>query len=724
MVNLQGPGIGISFNEDPGHNGWIPHPLASVPEVLDSPVRLLERQFLTSEIQSKYEINGQLIRQRHTVLHNKVACMMEMSAGLNHSLPMLGHTLGCSQVRVLHNGIEVTEAAKQHKPMMYRIRMNLWEGTRQFDPVIRVGGEEVLCSNRKWFQDITDYAFDIPSNTTRVELFFEFSRNAFEADPAGVGDGELMYRCSWIDEAEGRIVDAFEEEAASQSGTLSELYLDKALQAWEKLERQLPSIHMPDQSLESFASFTFINQQMCEILPEGLISYPAMMAKQTFWGFWMWDYAFHAVASRWIEGHRLAKGSMLNMANMQWDNGCITNSAQPYGVNVFLEEHGSKRQNLHISLVPDDAIGGTHPPAFGFAVKKLLESTGSLSFAEGLLPYLCKYNAWFQQNQIEAEYPDLIVVRKWSDSGQDNAKRWGNRIYTLFGDAEPCWWDFPIIGVDINVLWVEQNEVIGELYKQLGQQEEGNRYLEQARRTREAIQRELWNEEEGFYFDLHVKTGKHIPVYSPAGFFPLYIQLVTSKQYERLNEHLLDENRFWTRFPLPTLSADDADFNPAYSYWRGPVWFYFNYFVTEGLYHYDSDVGDMLFHKTIDLMTHKGFVTAYENYNPLTGDGYNAAHFLWGGLMASTLIERICGITPTKEGVLVLDPKHIPADWGGFSLDRLPILGGIVSVSFERNAEGAAFVVNCTRREPLQVELQGVRYVLAMDEPMKLQING
>ncbi|MCA9911168.1 MAG: glycogen debranching protein, partial [Anaerolineae bacterium] len=75
---------------------------------------------------------------------------------------------------------------------------------------------------------------------------------------------------------------------------------------------------------------------------------------------------------------------------------------------------------------------------------------------------------------------------------------------------------------------------------------------------------------------------------------------------------------FWTEWPLPTVAANDAKFDPM-QMWRGPTWVNINYMFVEALERIGrQDLARSLRRKTLDLI--KLHTDIYEYYNPLTGE--------------------------------------------------------------------------------------------------------
>src|SRR3972149_196900 len=102
-------------------------------------------------------------------------------------------------------------------------------------------------------------------------------------------------------------------------------------------------------------------------------------------------------------------------------------------------------------------------------------------------------------------------------------------------------------------------------------------------------------------------------------FFPLYF---------------LNPDEFYLPFILPTTSKSDPAFDPK-GFWRGPIWISTNWIVFKGLKNYGFEVeAKYLLDCSIKLLEKSGF---REQYNPLTGEGFGARNFTWGGLIADML---------------------------------------------------------------------------------------
>jgi glycogen debranching enzyme len=80
---------------------------------------------------------------------------------------------------------------------------------------------------------------------------------------------------------------------------------------------------------------------------------------------------------------------------------------------------------------------------------------------------------------------------------------------------------------------------------------------------------------------------------------------------------LHDPQRFWPRFPVPTVALDDPAFNPD-RMWRGPVWLNVNRLLVEGLTRsgYAAEAAALRRRTLEGALAYPDF---REYYNPLSG---------------------------------------------------------------------------------------------------------
>ncbi len=124
-----------------------------------------------------------------------------------------------------------------------------------------------------------------------------------------------------------------------------------------------------------------------------------------------------------------------------------------------------------------------------------------------------------------------------------------------------------------------------------------------------------WDAESGYF--LASRNGVAIPVHTPFNLFPLITGGLPKDIADRLVGHLVNPEEFWTRYPVPTVAANDPKYNPT-QMWRGPTWINVNYLLIEGLCRSGyAELGRELRRRTLELVSKHADI--YEFYHPETG---------------------------------------------------------------------------------------------------------
>jgi hypothetical protein len=220
----------------------------------------------------------------------------------------------------------------------------------------------------------------------------------------------------------------------------------------------------------------------------------------------------------------------------------------------------------------------------------------------------------------------LPVWNSSDASGMDNQ-------YSRSGQLE----SYTDEGVDLACELFRELQAMQVIASKLGRTADAERYKKHAARLARTINRVLWDEKDGFYYDRNQKTGKQIRVKSIAGFFPLWAGVASAAQAHRLvREHLLNPQEFWLSFPIATYAKTEPDFREGANEvttgacnWRGGTWIPTNFMIFHGLIRYGfDDVAKELALKTFDMALNRNSTTC-EYYDSDTGRG-NGMDPFWG----------------------------------------------------------------------------------------------
>ena len=185
-------------------------------------------------------------------------------------------------------------------------------------------------------------------------------------------------------------------------------------------------------------------------------------------------------------------------------------------------------------------------------------------------------------------------IRAACESGWDFSSRWLqnpddlNSIQTTH-----------IVPVDLNCLLYKLESSLAYYWQHLGNTEKHIEYTSLASQRQQAIQRYMWNEAEGLYFDYHIQCQAQTEIKSLASTLPLFTKLATQQQAEKVCQQLL--SGFLVEGGLLTTQSTSPQ------QWDSPNgWAPLHWFAVQGLKNYDL-------HQAVQqIMTH--WLTTVENY--------------------------------------------------------------------------------------------------------------
>ncbi len=214
----------------------------------------------------------------------------------------------------------------------------------------------------------------------------------------------------------------------------------------------------------------------------------------------------------------------------------------------------------------------------------------------------------------------------------------------------------------LNSFMAMELQAMADLAEALGLPAE--RWREKKAALAAAVQRECWDERDGFFYsvDTDIRTRKYdwfhqglgvfwktlpIRIRVWSGFLPLLSGIATPDQAARLAREAENEDTFKSPFGICTLAKNEKMFdlsatnNP--SNWLGPIWLVANYCVFRGL----KDYG---FHKEAERIAHGSLTLLardleknaclHEYYRPDTGEAVMNGGFINWNILALTMARE------------------------------------------------------------------------------------
>ncbi len=228
-------------------------------------------------------------------------------------------------------------------------------------------------------------------------------------------------------------------------------------------------------------------------------------------------------------------------------------------------------------------------------------------------------------------------------------------------DRAGWWYDCFCEGVDLNSYLVRECRAFARVAEIKGHPEEAAEFKAKADQVALAIQKNCWDEEDGFFYDVDRRTGERIKVKSVASFAALWAGIATPEQARRMiKEHLFNPAEFYRPLPFSALAATE----PGYTEeklpgdlgcgWRAQTWVPTNYYIFHALRRYGyqtpaSEVAEKTYRMVKDIGDRE-----YYNTESKTGNGLGP---FWGWTLLAYFMPL--------EDRLSLDPTEIGSDISG-----------------------------------------------------------
>ncbi|MFC4761666.1 MGH1-like glycoside hydrolase domain-containing protein [Dyella koreensis] len=344
-----------------------------------------------------------------------------------------------------------------------------------------------------------------------------------------------------------------------------------------------------------------------------------------FNGFWAWDSWKHAAALAHF-APKLAREQILAMFDYQAADGMVPDC-------VYLDKANNNWRD-------------SKPPLAVWAALELYRADGDKAFLADLYDNLVRYHRWWftardHDHNGLAEFGSTDGTRiaaAW-ESGMDNAVRFDTVAMLKNGDGA---WSMDQESVDLNAYLYREKLDLAAVAAILGKTQDQQRWLAEAAAMKTPIQTRMFDPALGYFFDARLGRDERVRIFGSEGWAPLWAGVASADQAESVIRVMLDPKKFATVMPFPTLAADDPRFAPIKGYWRGPVWLDQAYFGVEALrrYGHERQADDMARRLVLRAKGLTQQAPFYENYDPLTGTGYQSRNFSWSAASYLLLLQH------------------------------------------------------------------------------------
>lgn len=273
---------------------------------------------------------------------------------------------------------------------------------------------------------------------------------------------------------------------------------------------------------------------------------------------------------------------------------------------------------------------------------------------EELYPVLLRWNTWYVENRMNpsgalcwgSKAYEPVLDNYWETAGVHD--RFGAALESGL-DNSPMYDDIPfdkandrlmLEDVGLTGLFILDCGALAEIAEILGKEEDAKLLKERMKKAQAGLDN-LWDEENGFFYNRRTDTGEFSRRISPTNFYALFSDHVTDSQAKRIvEEHYKNPDEFFGEFMMPSIARND----PAHGdqdYWRGRIWAPMNFLAYMAMRRHGLEwaCGDLA-GKSRDLMMNEWLNHGHihENYNSMTGDGCDVLNsdkfYHWGALLA------------------------------------------------------------------------------------------
>jgi len=228
---------------------------------------------------------------------------------------------------------------------------------------------------------------------------------------------------------------------------------------------------------------------------------------------------------------------------------------------VYGEKNG---EPAHLPTETEPMI---NPPLFAWVEWKYFLLTGDSSRFTRILPVLDSYFKWIDSNCRGFDQAKGLYYNTHLGSGMDNSPREG---------IEQGGW------IDLSAQMALFAKYLMLISEELGEESLNSFYREKYQSLVRMINSYLWDEKEGFYFDMN-RSQERIDVKTAAALWTLAAEIASFPQARRLAQHLQNPDEFYRNHLFPSLSADHPAYDTRGFYWKGGVWAPLNYMIIKGL---------------------------------------------------------------------------------------------------------------------------------------------
>ncbi|MBA4407461.1 hypothetical protein C0389_09315 [bacterium] len=451
----------------------------------------------------------------------------------------------------------------------------------------------------------------------------------------------VKYFRGWQDQNEDR------KKLVDQIEYLKTEPLQKYVDANVKLFSKIPRIKFKsqDEKLVYLGSFNLARGSFYP--PSEKTNYNFyVFSRQPLWGWGHGHQVLHESLSMLAYAYldpKSAQGSQKVYIEQQRDDGLIAYRHGPRGLQDY--PHFSKDLNKNMST--------TSAPFFSWINWEVYLASKDKIFLTEAYYSGVKYINWLMKNRDL----DKDGLYEWGPYGIiENVRDWYNAVFQVsverylnvdkedISDELEC--------ADLTFMMIKETRSLAKMAKELRLNDASVAWKKIADITSELVNQKMWDDSSKFYYSINKKDHsfkyltRDLRRMEIIGFLALWAEAAPKERAKQIVKHLLDPKKFWRKYGVPTLAADDPWFTPYVDYcckWNGPVWLLWDYMILDGLkkYGYNKIANELADKMMLAVSTQlKKNHNLWESYSPDNEVLNSPPNYIWDSIMARVLIEK------------------------------------------------------------------------------------
>ncbi|MFZ0390631.1 MAG: trehalase family glycosidase [Calditrichia bacterium] len=411
-------------------------------------------------------------------------------------------------------------------------------------------------------------------------------------------------------------------------------YVDRNVQ----LYKSVPRINFKDPAdkMVYLGALNLVRQNM--LPPRGQTNYNYyVFSRNPQWG--------------WGHGHQVMHESLSMLPYVYLDAQSAQESQmiyveQQYADGLIGYRHGPRGPQVY----PHRGKATTSAPFFSWTNWEVYQVSKDREFLQEVYSAGARFVEYLERERDVDEDGML----EWGPYGIiENVRDGWNVVFQLFSEGEDEGRDISdeLDALDLTCQVANEMYYLKLMALELGNRDDAAKWERKHQRLAGLINKYMWDEETEFYYHVAMEDnsfnfeGESLKRKEIIGFLPMWARIAPEDRAKKLLSHLKNEDSFWRKYGVPTLSADDPHYTPFVDgccRWNGPIWLLWDYMVFDGLqnYGYEKEARQLAEKMMSCVKTQLAKNHHYwESYSPDFPFQESPSNYIWDSIMAKMLIE-------------------------------------------------------------------------------------